>query len=676
MEKTLYNQVGEVKGKLSEKEDSFSFQFTPQNENLKRTRGALFTLVSIETDEKEELEKAKAFYHAFQSNYYAKVSGSIINCLADTLDQIHTDIVKKEAQTGTNISMVAAVFWGSVLYLAKIGNSGVFVTRSGKTKKLEFSKVVSGVLEDNDAVCLASAKFLESVSEEDLGGFLNEEKFEKALEKIDEKIAEVGGATCIVIRLSVNTPEQLPQELAVGEVDEKGRVDFPEKTENLSEQSNQESVEDKEEHLEATDSSALSSKVFKSKENILNSIFEKAKSLFASVKTPVASVAANIFAWAAKPWRKNEPGEHVDHVAIRKQRITQIVAIVVIFLILSISFGIFSKGQTDKKEKIDQLFSTAEGSLKQASNYKNIDPTQAKSLVQKAKDSASEAKKLGADAEKIASIESRSATLLAEITRSYQIQKLSTVFDFTTVNSDAKLTRLSLGGNLIVVSDKDNNAVYKYDLESKAGSKVEGSFTQPENITAYQSGFYLQTSSGVIKLNSLGEKPAVAAGNSGWGKIVGAASYATNLYLLDREKGEIWRYFGTSSGLSSARAYLVGEKPNLSDASAIAIDDLVWVSTRAGNIYKFAQGKKQEFNLSNISDSFGEVVDLYTNSETKNHYILDQGKGRVVIVSKDGVYQAQYNHQELHKASSLVVNEPEKIIYFAANGKLYSFKFS
>ena len=663
MEKTRFNQVGEVKGKLSEKEDSFSFQFTPQNENLLRTRGALFTLVTLESDEKEKLEKARAFYHAFQSSYYAKVSGSIINSLAETLDQVHTDIVKKEAQTGTNIAMVAAVFWGSILYLTKVGGSGVFVARVGKVKKLEFNKVVSGVLEDNDAVCLASERFLGSISEEELRNFLSEEKFEKVLEKIDERIAAVEGATCVVIRLSVNTPEDVPHEISVGEVDEKGDVDFPEKTESG-------------EQPEETDSNDPDSKVSGSKESILNTLLQKAVSAFKSAKVLVLKVAAIISAKAAKPWRKNEPGEHVDHVAVRKQRIVQMVAVVVVFLILSIAFGIYSKGQTDKKEKIEQLFSRADDSLKKAGNLKNIDPAQAKSLVEKAKDSAKEADKLGADQGKINNIESKAASLLAEITRSYQVQKLSTVFDFTTINADAKLNKLALGGNLVVVSDKDNNSVYKYDLEAKAGSKIEGSFIQPENITAYQSGFYIQTKDGVTKVNSSGEKPAVAVSNSGWGTIVGAGSYQANLYLLDKDKGEVWRYFGTSKGLSSARAYLVGDKPSLAEASAIAIDDLVWVSTRSGTIYKFAQGKKQEFSLSNISDSFGDVVDLYTNSQTKNHYILDSGKARVVIVSKEGVFQAQYNHQELHKASSLVVNEEEKTIYFAANGKLYSFKFS
>jgi hypothetical protein len=130
----------------------------------------------------------------------------------------------------------------------------------------------------------------------------------------------------------------------------------------------------------------------------------------------------------------------------------------------------------------------------------------------------------------------------------------------------------------------------------------------------------------------------------------------------------------TSSGLASARAYIVGEKPNLNEASAIAIDDFVWVLTSDGQIYKFAQGKKQEFVLSNISDSFEKAIALFTNTSTKNLYVLDQGKGRLVVIGKDGVYQAQYSHDELHKATSVVVLEEQKIAYLSVGSKILSLK--
>src|SRR5437868_4710280 len=122
MEKTLYNQVGGIKGKETENQDSFSFQFTPQNENLKRTRGSLFSLVTVLGSATEKLEKAKGFYHAFQSSYYAKSSGSIIKSLSDTLDQIDLEF-NKEGEV--KFSLTAAVLWGSVLYLAKLGEGTV-----------------------------------------------------------------------------------------------------------------------------------------------------------------------------------------------------------------------------------------------------------------------------------------------------------------------------------------------------------------------------------------------------------------------------------------------------------------------------------------------------------------------------------------------------------------------
>jgi len=672
MEKTLFKKVGEVKGKVSEKEESFSFQFTPQNENLKATRGSLFTLVTIESDEKEKSEKAKSFYHAFQSSYYAKVSGSIVSSLSDTIDQINTDIIKKEAQAGTNISIIAAVFWNSILYLAKVGNNGVFVARGGKTKRLEVAKVVSGVLEDKDSVCLASARFLEAVTEEELGEYLKEEKFEKTLERIDDKIAGIEGAVCILIRLSINEPEKTPAFLTVGEVDEKGEVKFPEEAENEDGlEANKESEEqEKTTSLEAEENNLTS------RSNYWMLFQEKAGQLLNKITFLLAKIGKKIFKNLAKPWRKAEPGEHIDHVAVRKQRIGQIVIALIVLLGLSIGFGIVSKGNTAKKEKIGQLFSLADNNLQKAANLKNIDPSQAKNLVEKAKLSAKEAEKLGGDRKKIADIESKAASLIAEITRSYQVDSLETVFDFTTVSSNAKITRLAGNSKIILATDKASSNVYKYNLDTGAVTKLVGDLQEAENIASFDSGFYLQVKNGVIRFDKNGENPVSVANNSGWGKIVGAATFQNYLYLLDKDKVEVWRYVATTKGLSNAKAYLAADKPNLSSASAIAIDTLVWIATENGKIYKFSQGKHQEFNLTNLSDSFEKVVDFYTSSETKNHYILDQGKGRVVIVSKDGVYQAQYNHQQLHQASSILVNESNKTVYFAAGGKLYRFQFN
>ncbi len=666
MEKALFNQVGEVKGQIGEAEDSFSFQFTPQNENLKRTRGSLFTLVTVYGKTESRLEKAKAYYHSFQSSYYAKAAGSIINGLSETLDHVEKEFSEKESTEGLKFSLVAAVFWGAVLYLAKSGSSSVFVSRSGKLKKLDFSKVASGVLEDQDTVCLSTEKFSAEVNGEELAEFLGTEKFETMLEKIDKRIAEVEGAVCDVVRLSVNAPSEVIQPTTIGEVDSDGKVDLgSEDSEETEMAAVSETEETKNREVVKVDDSMpmhpqQDNKVSEAFMKIRENLFLQSAKIFA----PVAN-------FVAKPWRKAVPGEHVDHVAVKRSRSIQVVAVIAILLIGSITFSLLTGSSNKNKEKVNLLVVSATQNLNEAKSIKSIDPNRATSLVNSAKKSTAEAKKLDPKDKRISDLESQEAKLLAEINRSYNVNKLTVVADFTKLVKDAKISRISLNTGTITATDKENNNIYAVDISSETVSQVDGSFSKPNNIAPFPSGYYVQSADGVFKLTTAGKSTSAGTAST-WGDIVGAATYQNNLYLLDKGKEEIWKYIATSTGLGSARAYLQGEKPILKDASGITIDSYVWIVTKKGEIFKIAIGKKQEFAITNMQEAFSNVVDIYTDSDSKNLYLLDQGKGRIVVISKDGVYQSQYSNDQLHQATSLVANESQKTAYVSVNGKIFS----
>lgn len=667
MDKALFNQVGEVKGEVSDSADSFSFQFTPQNENLRRTRGSLFTLVTIIGKADSKIDKAKAYYHAFQSSYYAKATGSIINGLSETLDHVEKEFARKEGEEEVKYSLVAAVFWGAVLYLAKIGSNSVFVSRAGKLKKLDFTKVASGVLEDQDTVCLATESFSNSINQEELAELLGAEKFETVLEKIDKRIAEIEGAVCDVIRLSVNAPEETIVPTQIGEVDEKGDLDLP-KEPTSGEDANPQEENQTEESISQV---ASVNQAIPLQTKQTNNLLTTAKKLGQNLLTALVTVIKPLVSWFLKPWRKTPPGDHVDHVAIRRQRIIQVVVIIVIVLFGSLIFSLTTGANNKNQEKISTLISSAKQNLTEAKSIKSIDPNRATSLVNQAKKSTEQAKKLDPKNKEVTDLESEEASLLAEINRSYNLSKLKTVADFTKITKEVKLSRLSLRDNIILATDKDNNNIFSLDLTSQNVSQVEGSFTKPNNLASYSNGFYIQTDSGIVKLDQNNKASSIANGST-WGEIVGAATYQNNLYLLDKGKEEVWKYIATSTGLASPRAYLQGEKPNLKDAAAIAIDGFVWLTTKKGEIFKIAVGKKQEFSLTNMQEAFSNVTDIYTDSDSKNLYLLDSGKGRVVVVSKDGVYQSQYSSSELHQATSLVVYETQKTAYVAVNGKILS----
>jgi hypothetical protein len=667
MEKILYNQVGEIKGKEDKLQDSFSFQFTPQNENLKRTRGSLFSLVTVKGEDSDRIGKATSFYQTFQSSYYAKSTGSIIKSLSDTLESVDQIFNKREAEDSLSHSLITAVLWGSVLYLAKLGEGSVFIARGGKVKELEFNKVASGVLENQDTVCLASKSFAENVQTEELSAFLTLENFEKSLVAIDKRIADMPGACCVVIRLSVDEPETKPTELEIGQVDEEGKFDFTQEEtkaddSDKSKESTASELEKAEEEIGSTEPAVTT----KSKEKFFDKITSK-------ILPFLKQKAQKVFESIKKPWVRRNPGEHVDHVAIRRQRIFQIVSLVVIILLLSLLFGVFGKDSAKKNDKISAFINNANNKLTEAANIKTIDPLRAKNLVNQAEKDIEAAKKIDPNNTKVKDLETKEAVLFAEITRTYSVNNLTTFFDLTSFSSNAKATRIAIASKALFVSDKEGKSLYSVDTEKKKGEKISGSLNSPENLATITNGLYIQTNSGVEKLDLKSGSISNLLENQDWGEISGAASYQGNLYLLDKGKNTLWKYLSLSSGLSTPRSYLT-DSVDLSKGSGIAIDGFVWVSTEDGKIYKFSQGKKQDFVVTNFTDTFKKVVDIYTDSDSDNLYILDKGKGSVTIVSKnDGIYQSQYTNDKLKSAVSLVVEESKKTVYFAAEGKIYSF---
>lgn len=666
MDKTLYNQVGEIKGKISEKEDSFSFQFTPQNENLRATRGALFSLVTVQTEDPKRSEKAASFYQAFQSSYYAKSNGSIIKGLSDTLDSVDKEFNQKaEAE---KYSLIAAVLWGSVLYLAKLGDCSVFIARAGKVKKLDFNKVASGVLENQDTVCLASQAFAETVDNEKLGELLNQEKFEKTLEAVDKAIAEKEGASSVVIRLSIDAPEEKPIPVVVAEVNPEGGVE-PAAAEQTFER--EETGVMAESEIKPLVPAPLNQET-KQKTNFLETAQTKAKASFAKVAPLVQEKGLSLWKFISNPWRKRQPGELVDHVAIRRARILQIVLLFVLVLMASLFFTFFGKSKNAKSEKIDTYLNSAQEKISQARNFKTIDPIRAKNFLEKAGQDTAEAKKIDSKNPKVSAQEKEEDSLLAEITRVYKVSSLQTLSDLAKLQKNAAISRMALLDNTIELTDKENSTLYSFSITSNEAKKIDTTLKQPINITSFSSGYYIQDNQGIYKLDKNGKLTNVGS-NSNWGEIVGSATYQNNLYLLDSAKGDIWKYTASGASLSSGKPYLSGEKPNLANASGLTIDGFVWVVDKKGNVFKFSVGKKQEFGLSGYTDTFGEVVDIYTSAEAKNLYLLDKGKGRVVVFTKDGIYIESYSQASFTKATSLIVLETQKKIYLSYQGKLSAF---
>ncbi len=171
----------------------------------------------------------------------------------------------------------------------------------------------------------------------------------------------------------------------------------------------------------------------------------------------------------------------------------------------------------------------------------------------------------------------------------------------------------------------------------------------------------------VVKTVMTGETKA-----DDWGEIGDIKGFSGNVYLLDKNKGQVWKYSASSNGLSSKTSYLKGKGTDLSSAVSLAIDGSVWVIFNDGTIKKFTRGESDNFVISGLDKPVDAEAKLFTNENLNNLYILDKKNLRIVVIAKDtGEYQAQYSWPGVAGVFDLAAFEDKNKILLLTGERIY-----
>jgi hypothetical protein len=235
--------------------------------------------------------------------------------------------------------------------------------------------------------------------------------------------------------------------------------------------------------------------------------------------------------------------------------------------------------------------------------------------------------------------------------------------------------RLALYKKNVSILDSKNKTIYQLSLDSKAGEAVAGDKDANDaKFIAIGTKIYFYTDKdGVKEIDSVTKKTkTIIKKDEAWGGVGDLAAFGSNLYLLDKTNGLIIKFVGTDDGFSSGQAYLAKDvKPDFSKSISLTIDGAVWVLNSDGTVVKFIQGRPDNFSPSGIEPSLSKPTRIFTSEDTKNVYFLESSKNRIVVLGKDGVYQAQYLWSGA-PASDLIVLEDSKKILLLSGSKIYS----
>lgn len=159
--------------------------------------------------------------------------------------------------------------------------------------------------------------------------------------------------------------------------------------------------------------------------------------------------------------------------------------------------------------------------------------------------------------------------------------------------------------------------------------------------------------------------------NSGdWEDAAGLGTFFGNIYVLDKTSSQILKFVATPSEFGRAN-YFSKSKPDLKNAKAMAIDGSIWILFEDGSVRKYTKGEAENFSISGLDKPLSNPTRIFTDSQTNNLYILDNGNSRIVVIGKDGRYQSQYEAPILKDAKDFDIQESSKKLFVLVGSKIY-----
>jgi len=264
-----------------------------------------------------------------------------------------------------------------------------------------------------------------------------------------------------------------------------------------------------------------------------------------------------------------------------------------------------------------------------------------------------------------------------------QLDKLNEVFRVTpkevldfSVFKNASVSQIFVVGQDIYSVDTKTNQIYQNRknpnfLPQNSGHFVAGTFQDQDNLLLlYQDAEGLYE----YKIDDNTLEKAKIVFDEKWQKATILGSYFNNVYLLNPEEGQIFKYQKLTTGYSKGLSYVDQEKVNLKNAISMSVDGYIWILKKDGTVLKLMGGRPlTDFSIKGIPETLKlqNPVKIFTTVDTPTLFILDGN--RVLEFDKSGNYLKTFI-LNLKDIKDLWVEFKAKKIYVLSGTKVYEIK--
>jgi len=358
----------------------------------------------------------------------------------------------------------------------------------------------------------------------------------------------------------------------------------------------------------------------------------------------------------------------------KKKMTAQVGILLIVILFVSIFFGERRRIELEEKQKYASKLSQASHEYAEATALAQLNPIRARELILSARSIVLELEKEKIKDSQLEELANKIKEDFGRITGTYEVGS-DLFLDLSLVSSGFKGSKISLSSARILVLDQEGQRLVEIEPATKKTRILAGPDLIPGSvdIAAYAGRSFVLTRVGLFEVVSDKSKLVL---EKDWSEDVLIASYAGNIYILDREASVIKRYPGLASGNFGGGVNWLAQdvKPDLTKVQSWSIDGSIWVLLEDGKIKRFVWGRPESFVTSGQEKEIGKRGSLFSSEETKYLYILDTQNNRVVVFDKSGLFKAEYVFEKSKEASQIVVSEVEKKAILLSSDKLYSFE--
>lgn len=594
--------------------------FLPPDEQKLASRGQLVAVLSAEElgEGVEAVEAGREILARVHEEYFGKTKDEPFEALKKAVQRVGEEFEQKEIK----LTIAALVLWQGIVYIAIWGQGKVAVLRDSKLGFVQ--KAVSGRVSQGDIFLLGTSKFFENMGEGVVRAALEtrskDEVVDQLLPLVHQRADQAQMAAAVVSFAGVAQPQAGPPSQAAEE---------------------EETSKEKQ-------------------------VLGKAKASFEAAKEK------SLFYLSELAQKLPAQPIYVKGDQEQKKKTALSVAIVLIVLLaLSGVLGLRQRRINLFRATYEQRLSQAEEKLEEAATLSDLNPVRTRELVSQVQTSIEQLKAEGVEDARLAQLKARMGEVLGTALGEHRLEG-SLFLDLSVIRDGLSGVSLVASGEEVLLFDQEGGRLVSFDFAGRdakvlaGGEQIEGS-----QLAAFYAGRPFVLRQGKVFEIEQGRAKEVVVGED-WGEIILFEAYAGNLYLADRQNGEVWRYPAIEGGFGQAQPWFAeGISKGFSETKDLAIDGSIWFLEEGGEIKKYTLGAPESFSLLGFAEALSQPVALFTSDTLDNLYLLDPQASRVVVFDKKGEYQKAIIWEGIGEARDLAVSEKEGKILLLTGNKIY-----